>query len=241
MVELSIIIPAYNEEKVILNTINEVNITMQRLVKNIKYEIIVVDDGSTDKTFLEASKAGSDIVKIFRKENGGKGSALKFGFSKSKGRLVTFLDADLDLHPKQLPLFLNYMKRYDADIVIGSKRHPLSKINYPYYRKFLSVLYEFIVRILFNLHIKDTQAGFKLFKRRALEVVLPRILCKKFAFDLELLVVAHSKGFKIVEAPIELNWQRIENRIRSKDIFRIAVDTAAIFYRLKILKYYNGD
>lgn len=241
MLDLSIIIPAYNEEKIILNTINEVKITMQKLLRNIKYEIIVIDDGSEDKTFLEANKAASDIVKVFRKENEGKGSALKFGFSKSEGKLVTFLDADLDLHPRQLPLFLSYMKRYDADIVVGSKRHPLSKINYPLYRKWLSGIYEFIIKILFNLHLRDTQAGFKLFKRGVLEAVFPKTLCKKFAFDLELLVVAHSKGFKIVEAPIDLNWQRLENRIKIKDIFKIAVDTAAIFYRLKILKYYDGD
>jgi hypothetical protein len=91
------------------------------------------------------------------------------------------------------------------------------------------------------LKVKDTQAGLKLFRREVLEAVLPRVLCKKYAFDLELLAVANAKGFTMMEAPIELNWQRMESRIRLKDILMIAIDTAAIFYRLKILRYYNGE
>jgi hypothetical protein len=132
------------------------------------------------------------------------------------------------------------MKRYNADVVVGSKRHPLSKINYPFHRKLLSRAYQIITTILFNLNITDTQAGLKLFKREVLDYVLPRLLCKKYAFDLELLVVASHKGFKIVEAPVELNWQRIESRIVMKDILGIALDTAAIFYRIRILNYYKG-
>ena len=239
MVELSVIMPAYNEGRVISKSIKET----ERVLSDarIDYELIVVDDGSSDDTFDQASIAGSSKVRVVRKENSGKGSAIKFGFSFSKGRMVTFIDADLDLHPKHIPVYINLMKRHKADIIIGSKRHPLSKIDYPFKRKVLSYCYFVLVKTLFGLKVKDTQAGLKLFRREVLEAVLPRVLCKKYAFDLELLAVANAKGFTMMEAPVELNWQRMESRIRLKDILMIAIDTVAIFYRLKILRYYNGE
>jgi glycosyltransferase involved in cell wall biosynthesis len=239
MVELSVIMPAYNESAAIFKSIKET----ERVLSDarIDYELIVVDDGSRDDTFVQASSAGSNRVKVVRKENGGKGSAIKFGFSFSRGKMITFIDADLDLHPKHIPVYISLMKRHGVDIVIGSKRHPLSKLNYPIKRKILSYCYYILVKTLFGLKVKDTQAGLKLFKREVLETVLPRVLCKKYAFDLELLAVANAKGFTMMEAPVELNWQRMESRIRLKDILMIAIDTAAIFYRQRILHYYNGD
>lgn len=237
---ISVIIPARNEGRHIYNSLKEVEKVFNEY--DWEYEIVVVDDGSSDATYNEASRAAKENgnIKVVKKKNGGKGSAIKHGFDYCSGNLVTFLDADLDLHPKQIPMFIKYMGRYDADVVIGSKRHPLSKIDYPLYRKLLSEAYQVITAALFNLNLTDTQAGLKLFKYEVLEEVLPRVLCKKYAFDLELLVNARHRGFKIVEAPIEVNWQRVEGRIKLGEIAGIAIDTAAIFYRLRILKYYNG-
>jgi hypothetical protein len=132
------------------------------------------------------------------------------------------------------------MKKYNADVITGSKRHPLSRVDYPLHRRILSQAYQLITKVLFNLNLKDTQAGLKLFKYKVLKEIFPRVLCKKYAFDLELLVNASHRGFKIVEAPVELNWQRIASRMGLKDIWSIFSDTIAIFYRLKILKYYDG-
>jgi glycosyltransferase involved in cell wall biosynthesis len=237
---ISVIMPARNEGGVIYKNLKEVEKVFNEY--DWEYEIVVVDDGSNDSTYKEASRAAKENgrIKVVSKKNGGKGSAIKHGFSYCSGDIVTFLDADLDLHPNQIPLFIRYMGRYDADVVIGSKRHPLSKINYPVYRRILSQTYQVITASLFNLNITDTQVGLKLFKYDVLKSILPRVLCKKYAFDLELLVNAKHRGFKIVEAPIELNWQRVEGRIKLGEIIGIAIDTAAIFYRLRILKYYNG-
>jgi len=241
MVDISIILPAWNESKFIFNSIN----TIENLLatSRLNYEIIVVDDGSSDGTYAVATRATKENhrIKVVRKESEGKGSALKYGFNFCSGKLVTFIDADLDLNPKQIPLFIEYMKNYNADVVVGSKRHPLSKINYPLFRRVLSLGYQIVTKILFNLNLRDTQAGLKLFKYEVLKEIFPRILCKKYAFDLELLVNASHRGFKIMEAPVELNWQRVANRIKLKDISKIALDTAAIFYRLKILKYYDRN
>ena len=235
---LSILIPAYNEGPLISKAINETMDTMGNL--GFKYEIVVVDDGSKDKTYEESSKFLSENVKVVRYEkNGGKGNALRYGFNYASGDLVTFLDADLDLHPCQIPLFLEYMAENEADVVIGSKRHPQSKLNYPLSRKFLSSGYNLLTRLLFGFDIKDTQAGLKLFKKEVLDQVFPKMSIKGYAFDLEVLVNAYHLGYSIVEAPIDLNFQRIAGRIHLKDITKIAMDTVAIFYRLKFLKYYD--
>ena len=133
------------------------------------------------------------------------------------------------------------MNKSDVDVIIGSKRHPLSKINYPFTRKITSLIYNLLTRSIFNLNIGDTQTGLKLFKYDVLRDVLPIVLCKKFAFDLELLVNVAHKKYKIIEVPIEIDWQRTENRIKLKEIWLMTLDTLAIFYRLKILKYYTNQ
>jgi len=240
MKELSVIVPAYNEGKNIFNCIKEIEKSLGNPISD--YEIIVIDNASTDNTYKECLRAISENnrVKVFKCKERGKGVALKQSINFSDGKLVTFIDADLELHPKQIPLFIEYMKKHDADVVVGSKRHPLSKVKYPILRKILSNAYYYLfVRTLFGLPVKDTQAGLKLFKYEVLRKIIPKILCKRYAFDLELLVNVHKHGFKIIEAPIDLNFKRFENRVGLKDIWNIFVDTAAIFYRLNILHYYD--
>ena len=122
--------------------------------------------------------------------------------------------------------------------MIGSKRDPESKVDYPLTRRALSWCYQLMIKLLFNLNVRDTQAGLKLFKRDVLEDILPRVLVKRYAFDLELLVNANHRGYKIVEAPVEINFH-FTSGINILDIWHIFVDTMAIFYRLRILKYYD--
>lgn len=239
--DISIIIPAYNEGIRIFDTIAETSKTMSDL--GLSHQIVVVDDGSSDDTHKNAKVASEqfDNIKVVRYENnGGKGNAIKYGFDYVKGDLVAFLDADLDLHPRQIGRFLEYLEQYDADVVIGSKRHPLSKLNYPLQRRFLSTSYSILIKMLFNLSVTDTQTGLKLFKYQVLKEIFPKILVKRYAFDLEVLVNSHHRGYKIVEAPITLNFQRKFGRVGFGDVKPIAIDTAAIFYRLKILKYYDN-
>ena len=146
----------------------------------------------------------------------------------------------MELHPEQLPLFLEILLARGADVVIGSKRHPLSNVQYPRIRRIYSVGYFALVWLLFGLPLRDTQTGLKLFKARVLRRVFPKVLVKRFAADIEMLVVAHSLGYRIREAPVTLSFQRRFNRIRLRDIKDIAQDTLAIFYRLNILRYYDS-
>jgi len=233
--------PAHNEDHHIVSNLRE---TMKALDGfGCGYEIIVLDDGSTDNTLREAKKFAFDFPNVHIKRNManyGKGRAMKKAFRYVKGDIVAFLDADLDLHPAQIQFLFHTLMENGADIVIGSKRHPRSAVDYPYRRRVVSFGYHFLTRIMFNLPVRDTQTGIKLFKYEVLKKVFPKVLCKRFAFDLELLANAHHMGYRIVEAPITLNFKKRRwGRIGWSAIFRTWWDTMAIFYRMYILKYYD--
>lgn len=239
---ISVVIPAHNEGVRIYEMIAETVRVLSRM--NTEYEILVVNDGSTDDTLFEIQRAAQDFENVSvlnLPHNIGKGNALQRGFWKTTSDTICFIDADLDLHPSHIESLKKIMEEKDADIVIGSKRHPDSNLDYPLYRKIFSAIYHFMVLILFKLPVKDTQTGIKLFKREALSKTFPRILCKQYAMDLELLAVANRLGFSIVEAPINLTFQGKFGRIRWQDIRNIIVDTLAIFYRMYFLRYYDSS
>jgi glycosyltransferase involved in cell wall biosynthesis len=238
--KLSILVPAHNEGPHIYGNIREI----QRVFDEIgcRYELIIIDDGSKDETYENAQKAAKGYANITIKRirrNQGKGRALKYGFRFAKGDLVAFLDADLDLHPEQIQNLFRTMNKNGMDVVIGSKRHPESKLRYPWHRKIISNVYFFLIKIMFGLPLKDTQTGIKLFKYEVLRKIFPKVLIKRYAFDLELLVNAHHLGYRVAEVPITLNYQRFMGRLGLKAIYHTGLDTLAIFYRMYILKYYN--
>lgn len=232
--KLSILMPMYNEAGVREN----VDIVEDQMKKDkIPYEIILIDDGSTNDCLEEAKQTTSKKVKIVSyKKNMGKGHALVQGFKQATGSHIAFLDSDLELHPKILKQFIPYLKEHD--IVVGSKRHPESKLHYPLSRKLLSRLTQLAVRVLFDLKVRDTQVGIKLFKRQVLDDLHEKLLVKKYAFDLELLVNANKRGYKIIERPVELNF-KFSSGIKPKTIFWAFVDMMAILYRLKLIRYYD--
>lgn len=240
--KISVIMPAYNEARHIVANLLETVSTL--LSFEYDFEVIVVDDGSPDKTYLHAARLlvthPESIRVVHYDSNLGKGNALLCGFAFARGEYIVFMDADMDLHPAQLPTFFGILEATDADIVIGSKRHPLSCVDYPWSRRLYSWAYYNVVRILFGLPVKDTQTGLKLFKRRALAEIASRVLAKGFAFDIEVLANAHRLRFKIESAPVTLDFQRDAGRINWRHIARMLIDTCAIFYRLRIVKYYDG-
>ena len=243
--KVSIIVPAYKQEKTILADIENISEVMSHTRWD--YEIICVVDGFLDKTFDNASKTkDSHIIVCGYEQNKGKGYAIRYGMAKSSGELIAFIDAGMDIHPNGISLILEHMIWYDADIIVASKRHSASKIYYPLIRKIYSFLYQLLVRILFNLRIRDTQVGLKVFKRKVLEKVLPRLVVKKFAFDIEILSVANYLGFsKIYDAPVEIKLDIFNSSfnpakvIFNKHIYGMILDTLAVFYRMRFLRYYD--
>jgi len=239
---LSVIVPAYKQEKTIRKDLINISVTLDEGLKDsVDYEIICVVDGELDKTNQEARKAESSKIKIYSyKENKGKGFAVRYGMKQAKGDLISFLDAGMDISPKGIMMLMAHLDWYNADIIVGSKKHPVSRVNYPFIRRILSWGYHFGVKILFNVSLTDTQSGIKIFKREVVEKILPRLLVKTYAMDIEMLAVAKYVGFnRIFEAPIEVRFNKSTSRINWKTIFKMAWDTAAVFYRLKILHFYD--
>lgn len=239
---VSVIIPTYKQEKTIERNLRRIKSVLDQL--RYDYEIIVVVDGNVDKTYQNAKKVKSPKILVAGYEkNYGKGYAVRFGMAKTRGNIVAFIDAGMDINPNGISMLLEHFEWYNADIIVGSKWHPVSKVKYPFYRKVVSRGYGLMVKTLFGLRVKDTQLGMKFFKRDVLEKVLPRLLVKKFAFDIELLAVADRLGFKrIYEAPIELDWKDINSNISSnlpQAVWDMFFDTLAVFYRLKVLRYYD--
>ena len=176
------------------------------------------------------------------KNNHGKGYAIRYGMAKTKGDYIAFIDSGMEIDPNGISLILEHMEWYDADIIVASKRHPASKVNYPTDRKIISLGAFLIAKFLLGINVHDTQAGLKIFKREVLIKVLPRLLVKNYAFDLEILSVANRLGFtRIYESPIKLNYDfdSLTHATGLKTIYSCFIDAMAVFYRLKILNYYD--
>jgi len=238
---LSLVIPAYKREKTIVKNLKAIEMVLEN--QPFKYEIILVVDGMEDRTYEVAKKLKNSKIKVFGyKRNQGKGYAVRLGIIKAQGDIIGFMDAGLDINPSSIIILLDFMNLHDADIVIGSKLHPDSMINYPWGRKILSWGYRTLVHFLFDVSVKDTQVGLKLFKRKVAKDVFRKIIVKKFAFDVEVLAVASHLGYKkIYEAPVKINLSL--GSISSTNfwiiVFWFLWDTAAVFYRLNILRYYD--
>lgn len=241
---LSIVMPCLNEASVVEKSLRETAKVLRDCQPD-PFEILLVDDGSTDGTWDVAKQVAATIPEVHIARipvNGGKGNAQRKAFEMTRGDIVCFLDGDLDIHPRHLPPFVQILKNDHTQVVIGSKRHPLSKIEYPLRRRFLSSGYEMLVRALFGLQVRDTQTGIKVFRRNVLQAVLPRGLVKRYAFDAELLILAKKMGFKIVEAPIETDsWESRGSGVVPREIVRMLKDTLGIFYRLYVTKYYEAS
>ncbi len=233
--------PCYNEKEKIKNNIIETVNTLNNTIQ-CSFELIIIDDGSTDGTYDEIEDCTKlyDCIKLVKMEkNSGKGFALKKGFELSQGKYICFLDGDLDIHPRVIKNYIKIFQETNSDVVIGSKRHPLSTVKFPTHRKILSAGYQYFIKVLFNMPLKDSQVGLKLFKREVLSDIFPRILCKKYAFDIELLLNVHRRNYNITEAPVDLDLDNNGSNVNIQTFSLMFVDTCAIYYRANILNYYD--
>ncbi|MBQ7707969.1 MAG: glycosyltransferase family 2 protein [Lachnospiraceae bacterium] len=234
---LCVVMPAYNEGMHIKDNLLKASRIISGFVHN--YRIIAVDDGSSDNTLTEiisASESDSKISYIGYKPNKGKGKAIISGVNYADADYIAFLDSDLELNPIMLKGFLKSMKEKKADIVIGSKMHKESKLEYPLMRRIMSFGYYIILKMMFRLNIKDTQTGIKLFRSQVIKSLTENMLTDGYAFDIEILAKANKAGCKIIEMPIELKFKRErkeKSRISIKTSVKVFSDTLTIKKALK--------
>lgn len=239
---LSLVVPVYKQEKTIRQDILNIIKTLEKI--RYPFEIICVVDGKKiDNSYkiLKKIKHPSLFVTGYN-HNRGKGFAVRFGIAHTKGDYIAFIDSGMEIDPNGISMIIEHLEWYDADIICASKRHPASIVKYPFSRRIVSFGGQMIAKFLLGIPIKDTQAGLKIFKRKVLEKVLPRLLVKQYAFDLEMLAIANHLGYKrIFEAPIKLGYDfgGLTHAVGRKVVLNCLNDALAVFYRLRILHYYD--
>lgn len=239
-VHLSLILPVYGGAHWIEENLRAVLRSLEKLDR--RFELIVVCDGDHDLVSHAARRvADADgRVRVYHyPQNQGKGFAVSFGVAQARGRLIGWLDADLDIDPEVIVRAERCFETAEIDAAIGSKRHDDSAVEYPPIRRLYSWGYQLLVRTLFRLDVRDTQVGAKLFRREMLTTVTPLLLVKRWAFDLEVLAVGAEFGFdRIVEVPVRLAYRFSGTSINWKAVRFMLTDTLAIGYRLHIRHWY---
>ncbi|MEG0027755.1 MAG: glycosyltransferase family 2 protein [Aurantimicrobium sp.] len=202
---VSVVVPAYNESASIQESLARIDKVLAGTGRD--YEIIVVSDGSTDNTSALVTSVGVNSVRLVENDyNKGKGFTLRHGFSEAKNPLVVFIDGDLDLNPSVLPDYLDRLDADEADVIIGSKMHPQSQIDYPLSRRIASRIFKMATRVVTGLKISDTQTGLKAMNRNAVAPSIERCDSDGFSFDLEFLAQVTDSGGRIKDAPVILDF-----------------------------------
>lgn len=241
--KLSIVVPVFNEA-------NRITANLDLLIDEIEeyfphFEIIVVSDGSTDGTNVRLFAFRHPGVKpILIEKNAGKGNAVRSGFQRASGDYILFIDGGMEIHPKEIRIFMGLMYLYEADIVIGSKRHPQSNVKYPLHRRILSWLFQRLVHFLFQIDVTDTQVGIKLFRKEVVDAILPDLEINRYGFDLEILSLAKTKGYaKVLEAPIRMDYFGKNDRLFLRELLHVArvsfsllKDTLRLYFRLRRIR-----
>lgn len=222
-VELSVIVPAYNEEERLPMMMDEALEYLEERKKKLKsftYEVIVVDDGSKDKTTQTAqsycNKYGSDKIRVLTlAKNRGKGGAIRLGMFSARGRYVLFADADGASKFSDFTKLENEMKNMKKDssnraVVCGSRAHleEESIAQRSFFRTILMKGFHFVVWFLCVRGIKDTQCGFKLLSREAAVLLFSNLHVERWAFDVDMLFLA--QYFNIPVGEVAINWTEIE-------------------------------
>ena len=200
---LSVIIPAYNEEKRIPDTLVKIEAFLKK--QHFNSEILVVDDGSTDKTVQVSQALDMKRLRVIKNpRNMGKGAATRNGIMNAVGELMLFSDADLSTPIEEVCQLIQAIKDGD-DVAIGSRALPESDIviHQPWYREMMGRVFNIVVQVLVLKGIKDTQCGFKLFKAEVARTVFNEQKLSGFAFDVELLMLTRRHGWKIAEVPVK--------------------------------------
>jgi len=233
-IHLSVIIPAYNEEKRLPRTLEEINNYLKK--QNFEFEIIVVSDGSTDRTCEVVENLKSQIPNlklICEKINRGKGYGVKIGMLNARGKYRLFTDADNSTPISEIEKFWTEFEK-GADVVIASREIKGAILDppQPLFRRFVGEVFKYLRKIIVGLwEIEDTQCGFKCFKGEIAEKIFPKAKIERFAFDPEILLIAKRIGFKIKEVPVY--WRNdLQSKVKLKSMVKMLIDLFKIRFNL---------
>ena len=231
--DLTVVIPAYNEEKTIEGTVRDVAAYLDGL--ELTYEVLIVDDGSTDATLSKAKRLATAMrgARVCGyEENRGKGFAVRTGMLEAAGDRVLFTDADNSTPIQELPALMAALDA-GSGVAIGSRavRGAVRTIHQPFYREFGGKALNLFIQLFACPGIKDTQCGFKLFTREAAQSVFARCVIDRFSFDVEVLYLARKMGYNDSELPV--HWANREfSRVNPlRDGLRMFSDIARIRLR----------
>ena len=214
--EISIIIPAYNEETLIINTLESLRAYMA--TRSEKYEFIVVDDGSNDRTAVTIQdwqkKMNADLQLLINQKNMGKGFSIRRAVQASRGQYVIFIDADLPYELYAIDNFLSALKN-GYDLAVGSRVLPGAEVRgVPFYRYIAGQVFSWMVQLLLFTGLPDTQCGFKSFRSMAAKEIFRRTSIDGFGFDVEMLFVARKLKFAIQPVAVHMIEHRQRSRVR---------------------------
>ncbi len=233
----SIIIPAFNEEFRIEKSVEKIFSTL----KGASYELILIDDGSSDNTWkilTQIKNSYSDIKIIKLKENRGKGFAIKTGFQNADGKYILMTDADLSTPIETLFELETNLNKYD--VLIGSRIINSEKTvsHGPISRKILRKISRIIRKILFNIDINDTQCGFKIFRNQVAKEIAHKMTIDRYGADLEKIIIAKKLGYKIKEIPVSWIFDGEHSKIHLfKDSYKTLKEWLKIKLNLLFHKY----
>ena len=230
-VEISIVIPAFNEEKIISECLKRT--FSYCLDKHSDFEIIIAEDGSDDNTvkIVEDFIQKDERLKLISiKDRLGKGGAIANAMLTAKKKYVAFMDADLSADPFEFQRLFEEVDNFD--VIIGSRilRGNLSAVERPSYRTFFSYMYSKLFRFLFKIPIHDPQCGFKLFRKEVIPDLFTEIKTTRFAFDSEVVVKAHNIGLRIKEVPIIWRHEKASKISVFRQIKEMGQDLLSVWY-----------
>jgi glycosyltransferase involved in cell wall biosynthesis len=240
-VEISVLLPAYNEASRIERCIREVELAVCMFA--VSYEVIVVEDGSTDGTasiVAELKKSDVHLRFLHSEARLGKGKAIKRGLGSARGEVVVFMDVDLSVSLEQLPLIVELAKKHRG-LVIGSRHVKGSRVRRSFMRTVSSLIYNLLVRMLFLDGVHDHQCGFKAMSREVTKFLRDNVESDGFFLDTEMILRCKMKGFSVMEVGVD--WAEIRKKNASgirlfRDSSKLGLDL--LRFRLSTNRLQNG-
>jgi dolichol-phosphate mannosyltransferase len=234
--KISLIIPVFNQAKKVSYSVEKIKQAVELSFAN--YELIVVNDGSTDNTLTilkDIAMTDEHVRVISYTPNRGKGYAVRQGVLSSQGDAVILLDGDLDISPD---LIIDYVEMLStSDLAIASKKHPQSNVRIPRSRAFLSRAFNLLIKLTIGIAQTDTQAGFKVGRGDIMRKIFRNVTVHRYAFDVEFLAIASILQLKVQEMPVIM---KIDRKFKIKEIMNMLLDVTRIWYKYRIAHRYQN-